>query len=161
MKYIEEVNQNPELYNLLNYGIEGKHWVWKDKANQVIGLPEGVTMDNATWLPNTYWQFGDRRQLYLTDPTDVGVWDRVDKGIAEADISPIMGFTFDRKPVENEIAQVNTVAKEYGNLNRGMVEDTDATLTEHKSKLQEAGIDKIIAEAQRQIDAWTKTLPAQ
>jgi len=72
-----------------------------------------------------------------------------------------MGFTFDRKPVENEIAQVNTVAKEYGNLNRGMVEDTDATLAEYKSKLQEAGIDKIIAEAQRQIDAWTKTLPAQ
>jgi len=94
-------------------------------------------------------------------PTDVGLWDRVDKGIAEADISPIMGFTFDRKPVENEIAQVNTVAKEYGNLNRGMVEDTDATLAEYKSKLQEAGIDKIIAEAQRQIDAWTKTLPAQ
>lgn len=24
VKYIEEVNQNPELYNLLNYGIEGK-----------------------------------------------------------------------------------------------------------------------------------------
>lgn len=160
VKYIEEVNQNPELYNLLNFGIEGKHWVWKDKANKVIGLPEGQTMETVGWLPNTYWQFGDRRPLYLTDPTDIGVFDRIDKALAEADISPVMGFTFDRKPVENEIAQVNTIAKEYERLNRGMVDDIDATLTEYKAKLKEAGIDKIIAEMQRQIDEWAKTLPS-
>jgi putative aldouronate transport system substrate-binding protein len=133
--------------------------VWKDKANKVVGLPDGVKMDSATWLPNTYWQFGDRRQLYLTDPTDIGVWERIDKGIASADISPIMGFTFDRKPVENEIAQVNTVAKEYGTLNRGMDENIDVKLAEYKAKLKEAGIDKILAEAQKQIDAWAQTLP--
>lgn len=161
VKYIEEVNQNPELYNLLNYGIEGKHWVWVDKDKKLIGLPEGVTMDNATWLPNTYWQFGDRRQLYLTDATDIGVFDRIDKALAEADISPVMGFTFNRKPVENEIAQVNTIAKEYETLNRGMVADIDGKLAEYKAKLKEAGIDKIIAEMQAQIDAWAKTLPSQ
>ena len=159
VKYIEEVNQNPELYNLLNFGLEGKHWVWKDKANKVVGLPDGVKMDSATWLPNTYWQFGDRRQLYLTDPTDIGVWERIDKGIANSDVLPIMGFTFDRKPVENEIAQVNTVAKEYSGLNRGMEENIDGKLTEYKAKLKEAGMDKIIAEAQKQIDAWAQTLP--
>ena len=157
VKFIEEVNQNPDVLNLLNFGIEGKHWVWKDKANKVIGLPDGVTAESATWLPNTYWQFGDRRNLYLTDPTDIGVWDRIDKGIAAADISPIMGFTFDPKPVENEIAQVNTVAKEYESLNRGMVTDIDGKLAEYKTRLKDAGMDTIIAEAQRQIDAWAKT----
>jgi putative aldouronate transport system substrate-binding protein len=161
VKYIEEVNQNPELYNLLNFGIEGKHWQWVDKDKKLIGLPEGMTMETVGWLPNTYWQFGDRRQLYLTDPADIGVFDRIDKALAEADISPVMGFTFDRKPVENEIAQVNTVAKEFETLNRGMVDDIDAKLAEYKTRLQEAGIDKIIAEMQSQIDAWAKTLPAQ
>ncbi len=156
VKFIEEVNQNPDIYNLLNYGIEGKHWVWKDKANKVIGMPDGVTADTNTWLPNAYWEFGDRRNLYLTDPTDIGVWDRIDKGIAEADISPVMGFTFDPKPVQNEIAQVNTVAKEYEALNRGMVDDIDGKLAEYKAKLKNAGIDTIIAEVQRQIDAWAK-----
>lgn len=157
VKYIEEVNQNPDLLNLLNYGIEGKHWVWKDKANKVVALPDGVTAETATWLPNAYWEFGDRRNLYLTDPTDIGVWDRIDKGTNEADISPIMGFTFDRKPVENEIAQVNAVAKEYESINRGMISDIDGKLAEYKTKLKDAGIDKIIAEAQNQIDAWAKT----
>lgn len=158
VKYIEEVNQNPDVLNLLNYGIEGKHWVWKDKANKVIGFPEGVTAETSTWLPNAYWEFGDRRNLYLTDPADIGVWERIDKGVAEADISPIMGFTFNPKPVENEIAQVNTVAKEFERLNRGMVEDIDGTLAQYKARLQEAGIDTIIAEVQRQINEWAKTL---
>jgi putative aldouronate transport system substrate-binding protein len=157
VKYMEEVNQNADLLNLLNFGIEGKHWEWKDKANKVIGLPAGQTMETTTWLPNTYWQFGDRRNLYLNDPTDIGVWDRIDKGIAEADISPIMGFTFNPKPVENEIAQVNTVAEEYESLNRGMVEDIEAKLAEYKERLKAAGMDAILAEAQRQIDEWAKT----
>lgn len=147
------------LYNLLNFGIEGKHWEFKDKANKLIGMPAGVTNDNVTWLPNTYWQFGDRRQLYLTDPTDIGVWGRIDKGVSEADVSPVMGFTFNRKPVEKEIAQVNTVAKEYEGLNRGRFENVDAKLAEYKTKLKEAGIDKIIAEMQKQIDEWAATLP--
>lgn len=156
VKYIEEVNQNADVMNLLNFGIEGKHWVWKDKANKVITLPDGVTAETATWLPNAYWEFGDRRNLYLTDPTDIGVWDRIDKGIAEAEISPVMGFTFDPKPVENEIAQINTVAKEYESLNRGMVDDIDGKLAEYKAKLKESGIDTIITEVQRQIDEWAK-----
>ncbi|MBA3946066.1 MAG: ABC transporter substrate-binding protein [Herpetosiphonaceae bacterium] len=157
VKYIEEANQNADLLNLLNFGIEGKHWVWKDKANKVIGLPPGQTMDTASWLPNAYWEFGDRRNLYLTDPTDIGVWDRIDKGINAADISPVMGFTFNPKPVENEIAQVNTVAKEFEALNRGMVDNIDSKLADYKAKLKQSGIDKIIAEAQQQIDAWSKT----
>ena len=60
---------------------------------------------------------------------------------------------------EKEIAQVNTVAKEYEGLNRGRFENVDAKLAEYKTKLKEAGIDKIIAEMQTQIDAWAATLP--
>ena len=70
-----------------------------------------------------------------------------------------MGFTFNPAPVKNEIAQVNTVAKEFEGLNRGMVEDMDGKLAEDKTKLKQAGIDKIITEAQKQIDEWAKTLP--
>lgn len=156
VKFIEEINQNPELYNLINFGIEGKHWAWKDEANKVIEINPGKPLDQATWLPNAYWQFGDRRNLYLTDPTDIGVWDRIDAGINAAEISPIMGFTFNPRPVEAEIAAVNTVAEEYEALTRGMTQDTDAKLAEYKARLQAAGIDKIIAEAQSQIDAWAK-----
>lgn len=154
VKFIEEMNQDADLLNLINFGIEGKHWAWKDQANKVIELNPGKPLDQSTWLPNAYWEFGDRRNLYLTDPTDVGVWDRIDQGINAAKISPLMGFTFDPTPVKNDIAAVNTVAEEYEGLTRGMVDDIDAKLAEYKAKLKQAGIDKIIAEAQKQIDAW-------
>ena len=43
VKYIKEVNTNPDLLNLLNYGIKGKHWVWVDKDKKLIAIPKVLT----------------------------------------------------------------------------------------------------------------------
>ena len=105
VKYIEEVNTNPDLLNLLNFGIEGKHWVWVDKDKKLISYPEGVDGQTVGYNPNAYWQFGDRHNLYLMDETDIGVFDRIDAGMEKALYSPVLGFTPDRTPIQNEIAQ--------------------------------------------------------
>lgn len=156
VKYIEEVNNNPELYNLLNFGIEGKHWVWVDKEKNLISYPEGVDGQTVGYNPNTYWQFGDRHQLRLMDETDVGVFDRIDEGMKKALYSPVLGFTPDRTPIQNEIAQISTVAKQYCDpLEKGLV-DPATGIAECQAKLKEAGIDTVLAEIQRQIDEWAK-----
>lgn len=74
VKFIEEMNTNVELINLFNFGIQGKHWVWKDEANKIVGYPEGVDGNSVGWNPNTYWQFGDKRNVYLTTPDDSACW---------------------------------------------------------------------------------------
>ncbi len=154
VKYIEEVNTNPELLNLLNFGIEGKHWVWVDKDKKVISYPEGVDGQTVGYNPNAYWQFGDRHNLYLMDESDIGVFDRIDTGMENALYSPVLGFTPDRTPIQNEIAQISTVAKQYCDpAEKGLV-DPATGLQECQDKLKEAGIDKVVAEIQQQVDAW-------
>ena len=156
VKYIEEVNNNPELLNLLNYGIEGKHWVWVDKDKKLISYPEGVDGQTVGYNPNAYWQFGDRHNLYLMDESDVGVFDRIDADMKNAAYSPVMGFTPDRTAIQNEIAQISTVAKQYCDpLEKGLA-DPATGLKDCQDKLKEAGIDKVVAEIQRQVDEWAK-----
>ena len=154
VKFIEAVNTNPDLLNLLNYGIKDKHWVWADEANKVIKFPEGVDAKTVGWNPNTYWQFGDRRLMYLTSPDDIGVFDKVAAAMEEAIVSPLMGFTDDTSPVQNEIAQVVSAATQYCDpVDKGLV-DVESGLKACQDALKAAGIDTIVAEYQKQIDAW-------
>jgi putative aldouronate transport system substrate-binding protein len=55
------------------------------------------------------------------------------------------------------MANVSNVVKELGYpLINGMA-DPAKTLPEFQKKLKDAGMDKIVAEAQKQIDAWKAT----
>ncbi len=157
VKFIEEMNKNVDLLNLFNYGIEGKHWVWKDKENKIVGYPDGVDGNTVGWNPNTYWQFGDKRLVYLTTPDDIGVLDRDAADLKNAIISPLLGFVPDLEPIQNELAQLSTVAKQYCDpLDKGLV-DVDTGLQECQNQIKSAGIDTIVAELQKQIDAWKAT----
>jgi putative aldouronate transport system substrate-binding protein len=154
VKFIEEMNTNVDLLNLFNYGIEGKHWVWVDKENKIVGYPEGVDGNTVGWNPNTYWQFGDKRLLYLTTPDDIGVLDRDAADLAKAIVSPLMGFVPDLTPIQNELAQLATVAKQYCDpLDKGMI-DVESGLKDCQDQIKSAGIDTITAELQKQIEAW-------
>lgn len=157
VKFIEAMNTDAQLLNLFNYGIEGKHWVWKDEANKIVGYPDGVDGNTVGWNPNTYWQFGDKRLVYLTTPDDIGVLDRDEADLKNAIISPLLGFVPDLAPIQNEIAQLSTVAKQYCDpLDKGLI-DVDPGLKECQDQIKAAGIDTIIAELQKQIDAWKTT----
>ena len=157
VKFIEAMNTNVDLLNLFNYGIEGKDWVWKDEANKIVGFPDGMDANSVGWNPNTYWQFGDKRLVYLTTPDDIGVLDRNAADLKNAIISPILGFVPDLTPIQNELAQLSTVAKQYCDpLDKGLI-DVDPGLQQCQDQLKSAGIDTITTELQRQIDAWKAT----
>lgn len=155
--FLELLNTDPALYNLLAKGIEGTHWVWQDQANRVIGFPEGVTPETSGYNPNTDWMFGNQFNAYYIDASQVGTWEATKALNDEAAVSPALGFTFMTDSVETEIAQVQAVVKEYGSpINLGLVDPATA-MPEYIARLKEAGVEKIIAEAQRQLDAWKAT----
>jgi putative aldouronate transport system substrate-binding protein len=119
-----------------------------------VGYPEGVDGNTVGWNPNTYWQFGDKRLLYLTTPDDIGVLDRDAADLAKAIVSPLMGFVPDLTPIQNELAQLATVAKQYCDpLDKGMI-DVESGLKDCQDQIKSAGIDTITAELQKQIEAW-------
>jgi putative aldouronate transport system substrate-binding protein len=156
MMYLNEINTNVELYNLLCKGIEGKHWVWTNKEKKVIGFPEGVTAENSGYNPNTDWEYGNQFNAYYVSEDQVGAWEETDKINKEAVKSVLLGFSFNQEPVKTEIAQVQAAAGEMEvPLMRGMLDPATA-LPDFQKKLKDAGIDKVIAEMQKQIDEWRK-----
>jgi putative aldouronate transport system substrate-binding protein len=154
VKFIEEMQKNVELLNLFNHGIEGKDWVWVDKAKKIIGFPAGVDGNTVGWNPNTYWQFGDQRLVYLKSGDDVGWGDRETEVRKNAITSPIVGFVPDLAPIQNELAQVISAAKQYCEpVDKGLV-DVEPGLKQCQDQIKAAGSDTIVAELQKQIDAW-------
>ena len=64
------------------------------------------------------------------------------------------GFTFNRAPVETEIASITAVNKEYGEpLGFGFVDPTEG-IARLNEELKNAGIERVQEEMQRQIDEW-------
>ena len=76
------------------------------------------------------------------------------KVVGNAKTLPIVGFSFDSKPVETEIGAVANVREAYAlSLCTGAV-DPDTALPDLLSKLDAAGMQKIVDEANAQLAAF-------
>ena len=72
----------------------------------------------------------------------------------QAKFSEAMGFVFDSAAVYDQMAACTTVVAEYRDaLLYGLV-DVDSYLDKFNEELKAAGIDEIVAEEQKQFDAW-------
>lgn len=58
MMYINLINTDKVLYNLICYGIENKHYVLKDGF---YSLPDGVTAEQVGYNPGINWALGFTR----------------------------------------------------------------------------------------------------
>jgi putative aldouronate transport system substrate-binding protein len=157
LKFIELMHTDEKIHNLLNYGVENVHWVWQDEAKRLITYPAGVTAETVGWNPNAYYQFGSKKLQYFNSEGALEESARLAEADKDTVYSTAVGFTPDPEPVKAQIAAVASVAQEYAEvLERGLVSPDDASLglEAMKQRLQEAGIDEIVAEFQRQVDQW-------
>ena len=68
---------------------------------------------------------------------------------------PYALFTLNQDPIKNELAALNSVMVQYEvPLNYGFVDDVAGGLATLKQKMKEAGIDKVMTEIQKQLDAF-------
>jgi putative aldouronate transport system substrate-binding protein len=154
MMLLELLNSDKEVFNTLANGIEGKHWVWVDKVNQVIGFPEGVTPQTNGYNPNTPYLWGNVFNGSYTNESLVGLWDEHMRINKTAPASAGLGFAPDFSSYSTEVAQINAVIGEY-NLVLGQGRLDPATgLPEFLKKLDQAGMPAMLAEVQRQLDEW-------
>ena len=75
------------------------------------------------------------------------------KFVDETVESPLYAFAFETTGVKAELAAISEVLNGYSLLGTGDM-DVAAALPELRAALQEAGIDKVIQEAQKQVDAY-------
>ncbi len=150
IKFLEYANTTPEFVNLLVYGIEGKHY---EKVDDVtVRRIENSGYQNNDWcianVFNTYVMEGQ--------PADAHAQTKALNDNAKK--SKLLGFTPDLEPIKVEIANCKSVKSEYfSQISEGLAADPIAHLAEMNEKFKTAGVDKIIAELQRQIDEWLKT----
>ena len=140
--------KDTKLFNLLNYGIEGKHYTKKDDV--VTQIPNSGYWVACGWengsMFNSYRQSEDQPKWYPTGPD-------INKG---ALYSRVLGFSFNPEAIKAELAQCAAVVDEYYNeLFTGSV-DPDTVLPIFLDKLNKAGAEKVIFEMQKQIDEWKK-----
>jgi putative aldouronate transport system substrate-binding protein len=71
---------------------------------------------------------------------------------------PIGQFIFDPTPVKTQVAQLNAASTQYRvPLESGLVDPVQG-LTQLQKAFDAAGYSQVMAEAQRQLDAFVKTL---
>lgn len=152
MKFLNLMYSNSKVSDLLNYGIEGTHYQVTEDG--IYDYMDGQDMGSCTYHPQMTWIWPN---TYIG-----GEWSGATPDLGEkmtefnksAQKSIAMGFTFDRTNVEAEVTACTNVVKQYAyGLEVGAV-DVDTVLPEFQQALKDAGIDKIVAEKQAQLDAW-------
>ncbi|WP_150274642.1 ABC transporter substrate-binding protein [Paenibacillus tepidiphilus] len=149
MMFLNLVNTDKELYNLLCNGIAGEHY---DKLDgEYIRAKE-----DSRYRPNMDWVFGSVFNSYLKEGQPENVWEETKKINEEAEINPVGAFKFNSEPVNTEIANLNAVWDEY---KRGIITGTldfDETWPTLYGKLKEAGEEKYVAEVTKQFEQFLK-----
>lgn len=152
MKVIGLLHSDKYLNNLINFGIEGKHYV--KKSDNIIDAAPGIDPKNHPYNPGAQWELGNQFLNYLMSNENPKKWDLFKEFNAKGVKSPGLGFSFDAEPVKTEIAAVTNVSKQYEAAIRTGSVDPDVKIAEYLAKQKAAGVDKIIAEKQKQFDAF-------
>ncbi|GGI44013.1 ABC transporter substrate-binding protein [Paenibacillus marchantiophytorum] len=147
MMFYDLMYSDAKLFNLMNYGIENKHY--KKVGDDLI-----ETIPNSGYNVASGWEYGNMFNSYRTSPLQPK-WFPVGPDMNNTAISSkLLGFSFDASKVKSELAQCAAVITEF---NAGLITgalDPDTTLPKLNEKLKKAGMDKLLAEMQTQIDAW-------
>ncbi|SCW61053.1 putative aldouronate transport system substrate-binding protein [Paenibacillus tianmuensis] len=146
MEFLNLLNSDAYLRNLASYGLEGTHYK-KVSEGVIEPIPDsGYSMPSFT-LGNMFLL-----NRFPKDPADK--WEQYDKFNKSAKNAPLLGFQFDSSKVENELAAVKSVSEEFKKaFETGSVEPSEV-LPKAIDKLKAAGINKVMDEAQKQLDAW-------
>ena len=145
---------DPVVANLLAYGIEGVHYQMVDAANDMAGYMDGQDFSTCTYSPSLGWVLGGQFITHVWEGNDPDIWDTTRNFNQTAIQSKALGFTYDSSAVQNEITAVNNVVSKYAaGLEAGSLDPT-TELDKFIAELEDAGIDTIVAEQQKQLDAW-------
>jgi putative aldouronate transport system substrate-binding protein len=151
LKLLQLINSDPKFRDMMAYGIEGDHFHYVTTPD----AGKAVHRDRTDW-PLVNYQEGNYFIETPEDTVPAGYWDEVRHLNETATPSRLLGFNMDITPVENEVINCkNTWMKYYTDLRTG-ASNPDVTLPLVIADLKKKGMDRIIAEAQRQIDEFYK-----
>lgn len=154
MDLLNLIYSDAEVANLLQYGVEGLDYVAVEGTENVI-TTEGTENADHNGYYKGFCHFGDDMNLKILAPLTDTYYDDLKTFNDTANISKTFGYNFDASDYSAEAGAIASVlAEKLPMINSGDVEDVDVAVEELVSALQAAGIDDIIAENQKQLDAY-------
>ncbi len=158
LEAITYIYENKEAAWLIQFGLEGVSYdIVSEDGDMVVGEYKAEDVSDLPFY-NVYGLWGNR----LAWPTfgDTSPELNIKKAEyqkqyeAEGRVPRSAGYVFKSADVTSQIAAVQTVMAQYAtSINCGAL-DPAKSLPEFNEALKAAGIDEIIAENQRQFDAW-------
>ena len=156
MMVLNAIYTEPELYQLLIYGIEGEHYT--DNGDGTITTPYGSQGDSEADYGLWKWTIGTCKNSLVTQADTPGYYEELQEQEKDAIVSPFNNFSFDLTPVQDICAALKAIDEEYGEMIRkGYLGDQwEATLDQWIAERKAAGVDTLIAELQSQVDAYVE-----
>lgn len=152
LEFMDLMFESKELANLIQHGVEGLHYEMTDQ-DMIIEYIEGRAYENPLGL------YGNKMNVYMSAPNDNTLYQESADWNEKAleNVSTAVGYRFISEGFTTELAAITNVLGEYcSSLEYGYVE-IDEVLPQFLSALEDAGIDKVIAENQRQFDEWRQS----
>ena len=142
-----------EIMNLLNWGIEGEHYVFLDEEAGIIGFPEGQNVSNTKYNLNIGYEIQNQKIAYIWDGRPADLWEKYEEYNAT---DPIIstGFIFDNSEVTTELAALSNVFTQYMDaLGSGSV-DPNVVIDEFNAALYKAGLQTVMDAKQEQLNVF-------
>ncbi len=148
LAFLEFVNTDETVNNLMSYGVKDVHYT--SVSSNLIKK----TADNTKYCPGTNYMFGNVFLNYLWDNEDPKKWEAFEAFNTNAIPAKSLGFDFDPSKVKNEIAACDAVKGDYEKALENGTVNPNEYLPKYLKALKDAGVDRVIAEKQTQLDAW-------
>ncbi len=147
LKFLQLVNTDQKLRDMLAYGVEGTDFQYKsDKV---------VKRLTDTWGIGNY-AIGTFFDMSTQEGSPADQWDQVQALNKKATASVCIGFTPDTSKLATEIANCQATWDKYRYELLNGASDPTTTVPKVVAELKSSGMDKIMAEMQSQIDATLK-----
>ncbi|PJN56836.1 hypothetical protein PAEVO_35620 [Paenibacillus sp. GM2FR] len=148
LKYLELVNTDPKLRNMLAFGELGVDY------NNVDG-EKVIERTSDTWPLAAYTQ-GTFFNLAVTKGAPEDQWEQVKKLNDAATSSTILGFALDITDLQTEVANCQAVWDKYKYELITGASDPEKMVPKITAELKSAGMDTIMQAAQEQINTYFK-----
>lgn len=165
VEFLNLVNTDLYLRNLLNYGIEDVHYT---RVEVEPGEMEGITdtgyiydrkvhlIENSGYSVPSYVQ-GGLFTTWVLDSDPIDKWNTFVAFNRDSVEAPTFGFDFDGSAVQEQILNLRIILTEYAAaLYTGSV-DPKVYVPMLVRKLKANGMQDVIDEMQRQIDVWKRS----
>lgn len=153
LMFLELLNTEKELYDLVLYGIKDKTYVLDGEK---AAIPAGMNPQTTNYLDwQGQWALWKPQFMRPTDLYPEGFWTKeAEFASSPACIPNILdGLFMDSTTIQNEIAKRDQVESEQGKLLQyGAVKDVDKSLEEYIQKQKDVGLDNILTEVQKQVN---------